>query len=523
MNVARLETAPALIEFMLDSRNYPERTSGVAHVQTHISHVFLCDDLVYKIKKPVNFGFVDFTTLRSRHYYCEQEVALNSRLAPDTYLGVETIYKKSDRYSFDRMTGGRISEYAVKMKKIPLDCLLYSLIEQGMPLYGELEPVGHRLALFHREARVYKGQEYGRFDTVKAAAKQNFEQIEPHRGITIDCKIFDGLAEYTAQFLEENKESFSLRKKTGWVRDGHGDLHSQHICLAKPPIIFDCIEFNKSFRIADVLQDIAFLIMDLEYRARFDLSSKLLRAYFAEQQESMDGELVRFYKVYRAVVRGKVDGLLAQGLQDGTEKEVSLRAAREYFHLAEFYVNQADHPFNPIVFMGLSGSGKSTIAKDFCMDSIILRSDKVRKAMTGVGKAEHRYAEFGSDIYSNSLTRDVYCSLLERAIDEAKKGRKVVVDATYLKKDQRRNFCETCIEKGLNPFFVHCIADEKVLRDRIAKRLQEGTDVSDADINILEQQIRDMEEPVELPFYRVLRLNTEAELHHIIGALKEFL
>jgi uncharacterized protein len=523
LDEALLETDPGLINFMLDPQSYPERTSHVTHIQTHISHVFLCDDRVYKIKKPVNFGFVDFTTMRKRHYYCGQEVVLNSRLAPDTYLGVMAIYRKDHVYSFGKKAGSKICEYAVKMKRIPLDCLLYDLIEQGMPLYGELEPVGHMLALFHKEVRIYRESTYGGFETVRAAAEQNFEQIGPFRGITIDNNVHDKLAEYTRQFLEENREKFSLRKKTGWVRDGHGDLHSQHVCLSKPPIIFDCIEFNKSFRIADVLQDIAFLLMDLEYRARFDLSSRLLKAYFADPLEGFDEELLRFYKVYRAVVRGKVDGLLAQGLQDGAQKEESLRAAREYFHLAQFYINHAGQPFNPVVFMGLSGSGKSTIAKDLGPDSVILRSDEVRKAMTGIDKADHRFAGFGGDIYSKSLTREVYCAILERALDEVRKGEKVIVDATYLKQNQRRNFYETCIEKGFNPFFVHCIADENVLRDRIKKRLEEGSDVSDADINILEHQIKDMEEPVELPFHRVLRLNTEAELHHIIGALKEFL
>ena len=517
-----MDTDPRLIEFMMDPDSYPEKTSAVTHVQTHISHIFLCDDKAYKIKKPVNFGFVDFTTLRKRHHYCVQEVTLNSRLAPDVYQGVESLYSRRDGYSFSKSAGSRTSEYAVKMNRVPLDCLLQSLIERGMPLYGELEPVGRELALFHKKARIYK-KEYGGFKSVRAAAEQNFEQIAQYRGKTIDGRSYHGLVQYTRHFLEENERKFFARRREGWVRDGHGDLHSQHVCLSKPPIIFDCIEFNKSFRIADVLQDMAFLLMDLEYRARFDLSSRLLKAYFAGGQDRLDEELLRFYKVYRAVVRGKVEGMRAASLEEGEVKEQSLRSAREYFHLADFYVNLAGQPFNPVVFMGLSGSGKSTIAKDFRGDSLILRSDEVRKTITGVDSAEHRFAEFGADIYSQSLTRDVYCALLERALGEAGKGRKVVVDATYLKKNQRTYFYETCIEKGLNPFFVHCIADENVLRYRIEKRLEDGSDISDANVNILERQMKDMEEPVELPYYRVLRLSTEAELHHIIGALKEFL
>ncbi len=428
-----METDPRLIEFMLDPHSYPELTSAVTHVQTHISHVFLCDHKVYKIKKPVNFGFVDFTSLRRRRYYCHQEVTLNSRLAPDIYLGVEALYKKGDGYSFGKGAGGRVSEYMVKMNRLPLDCLLYSLVERGMPLHGELDSVGRKLAFFHKGARIYR-KGYGSIGFVRAAAEQNFDQIGPFCGNIVDSSFYDELVGYTRHFLEQNKNKFLARKRGGWVRDGHGDLHSQHVCLSKPPTIFDCLEFNRSFRIADVLQDMAFLFMDLEYRARFDLSSRLLKAYFAEQRESLDEEMLRFYKVYRAVVRGKVEGLLAASLQEGAEKEQALRTAREYFHLAEFYVNQAGRLFNPVVFMGLSGSGKSTIATDFGEDSLILRSDEVRKAMTGVDRAEHRFAGFGTDIYSNSLTRDVYCSLLEKALDGVEQGRRVVVDATYLKK-----------------------------------------------------------------------------------------
>ena len=518
-----MKTDPGLLEFMLNPRNYPESPTGVTHVETHISHVFLCDEYVYKIKKPVDFGFLDFTTLKKRHFYCNQEVVLNSRLAGGFYLGVEAMYEKGGTYSFRNGPGFRVCEYAVKMKRIPLDCLLHGLIDEGRPLYGELEPVGRKLALFHREARVYRGEKLGGLSIVRGATEENFAQIEGFRDTTISGGFYDALGGYTRSFLSDNEGLFSSRKKSGYIREGHGDLHTQHVCLASPPVIFDCIEFNESFRIIDVLEDIAFLFMDMEYHARFDLSSRFFKAYFAHHEPSFDEELLRFYKIYRAVVRGKVEGFRASGLSDGAEKEEALRDAREYFHLAEYYVNYFKKPFNPIVFMGLSGSGKSAIARDFSPNWMIMKSDEVRKAMSGVKKDEHRYVEFKEGIYSDSLTRDVYCALVENAVEMVRRGKRVVVDATFLKKNQRRNFYETCIEKGLNPFFVHCFAGEEVLRERIEKRIKEGADISDAHIGILERQIKDMEEPVELPYYRVLRLNTEEKLHNINSALKEFL
>jgi hypothetical protein len=483
----------------------------------------LSDSIVYKIKKPVNLEFLDFSTLKRRLFFCKQEVLLNSRLAPDTYLGVESIFSKGGSYSFQRRRGWRVAEYAVKMKKIPMDYLLSHLIEQGMLLYGEIEPVGDLLADFHRKALIYNGPMYGSFGVIEGAAEQNFRQIEPFIEEISDRATLESIVTYTRKFLKENRNWFGIRKQNGWVRDGHGDLHSQHICLSSPPLIFDCIEFNKAFRIEDVLDDIAFLLMDLEYRARLDLSSRLFKTYFGKQEDALNSELLRFYKVYRAVVRGKVGGLLVKELPDNAEKEVSLRAAQNYLSLARFYIEYHNKPFNPIVFMGLSGSGKSTIAKGFTGNSPILRSDEIRKEITGVKRGEHRFVDFGSDIYSNSISKGVYRTLTERAVSEAKEGKRVVVDATYLKKNQRRDFYETCIAKGLNPFFVYCTAAESVLEDRIRRRIEEGHDVSDAHAHILKRQIEEMEEPVELPYYRVMRLNTETSLHDIVSALKEFL
>jgi hypothetical protein len=364
---------------------------------------------------------------------------------------------------------------------------------------------------------------YGGLEAIRKAAEENFAQIDSYRGETIEDRLFEQLISYTRGFLAEKKEYLETRRSQGYVREGHGDLHTQHICLSDPPIIFDCIEFNESFRIIDVLEDIAFLFMDMEYRARFDLSSAFYKTYFTDNRESMDDELLRFYKIYRAVVRGKVEGFRARGLTDGGEKEKSLRDAGEYFHLAEYYLNFDKRPFNPVIFMGLSGAGKSAIARDFSNDRIILRSDEIRKGMEGLGPEEHRYTGYGEGIYSETLTRDVYCALLEETGRHVQAGRKVVVDATFLKKNQRRNFYEMCMAEGFNPFFVHCFAKEAILRDRIARRMEEGKDASDAHAGILEQQMRDMEEPVELPYYRMLRLNTEEKLHDIIKALKQFL
>jgi len=315
-----VETGKMLIDFLLNPRSYPEKPLSVSHIETHISHVFIGDNFVYKVKKPVNFGFLDFSTLKKRHYFCEKEVILNSRLAKGIYLGLQPIYKIDGGYSFAPQEGSRPVECAVRMKRIPLDCLLFKLISEGKPLYGALEDVGKALALFHENVAPYRGRKFGGIESIAAATEENFEQIKPFTALTTDKKTLKLLMTYTRAFLADHKDRFSERRRNGYIRDGHGDLHCQHICLEHPPIIFDCIEFNESFRIIDILEDIAFLFMDLEYRGRFDLSSRLHKAYFARQAKALDEELLRFYKIYRAVVRGKVEGFAARNVEDRSER-----------------------------------------------------------------------------------------------------------------------------------------------------------------------------------------------------------
>jgi aminoglycoside phosphotransferase family enzyme len=252
-----MQKSPAdLINFLLEPESYPEKPVNVTHIETHISHVFVCDTFVYKIKKPVNFGFLDFSSLKKRQYFCNKEVILNTRLAKDIYLNVVPIYEANGYYSFIE-NKNRPVEYAVKMKRIPMECLLFNLIAEGRPLYRDLEEVGRTLALFHGNIKPYRGKKFGGIKTILAATEENFEQIKPFCGITLDQPVYETIMSYTRNFLDKNKKLFGSRKGHGFIRDGHGDLHCQHICLEHPPVIFDCIEFNNSFRVIDILQAIS--------------------------------------------------------------------------------------------------------------------------------------------------------------------------------------------------------------------------------------------------------------------------
>jgi uncharacterized protein len=518
-----VEVERKLVDFLLNPDNYPEKSRAIVHHETHISQVFVGDSYVYKIKKPVNLGFLDFTDLEKRRHFCGEEVRLNGRLAEDVYIGVIPVYGQAGSYSFSKDVGSKVVEYAVKMRRVPEKRVLHNLIGEGRLLHGELEPVGLRLARFHDEVPVYRGGIYGGLGSVIATTEENYEEISPFIGVTLDQRLYDDLIDYTRGFLRQWKSLFGKRKKDGLVREGHGDLHSQHVVLNDPPIIYDCIEFSRRFRISDILEDIAFLLMDLDYRGRFDLSRALFKAYFSKQRHALISQLLRFYKVYRAIVRGKIEGLTSQGLANKEEQRKAIRRAREYYSLADHYVKNEGVHFNPVVFMGASGSGKSAIATRLLPEALVLHSDVVRKELLGLKSEEHNYVDYRTGIYADDITNKTYHSLTERAVEDARSGKRVIVDATYLKEEQRLAFFGACCAAGLNPFFVYCFAAENVLRKRVEQRRTERTDSSDAHPDILEQQLAFSEEPVELPFFRVLRLNTDEDLDTIRKAMRELL
>jgi aminoglycoside phosphotransferase family enzyme/predicted kinase len=519
-----MQIHPGLIDFLSTPKSYPERPASIVLHETHASLVFVGDTTVYKIKKPVDFGFLDFTTLEKRRFFCREEVRLNKRLAPGVYLGVVPVYGRAAEYSFRRQKGSAIVDYAVKMRRIPEERLLDYLIGQGRLLYGALGEVGAAIARFHANAPVHRDDPFGNVEVVRTNTNENFLQIASCRGITLDAAVYSLLASYTRDFITAHEPLFSARKRDGFVREGHGDLHSHHVCLLRPPIIVDCIEFNKRFRIGDVLEDMGFLLMDLEYHGRFDLSAAVSRAYFSLAPGAADPDLLRFYKVYRAVVRGKVEGFTADTATDEPGKQEAEQRARDYYLLARHYIEDHGSPFNPVVIMGISGSGKSAIAQDLLERAILLRSDRVRKELAGIPAGEHVYVDYGTGLYTEEMTTRVYQTMARRAVTAAKKGQRAVVDATFLTASQRLYFYDTCSREGLNPFFVYCFAEEKTLRDRINQRIADGNDLSDGHIAIMEKQLETIEEPAELPSYRVLRLDTGRDNPDTIQrALRQFL
>ena len=330
-----------MIADLIKSLTYPEKTSNVTLAQTHISNVFIGDEFVYKIKKPVDFGFLDFSTIEKRKHYCNKEVELNSRFSKGVYLGVYPVTFDGEKYSING--AGDVVDYAVKMKRLSEEDFLKTRFKKDIVTSKDIERIGKAIADFHKNsARSDEIDKYGSIDVIKFNTDENFEQTEEFIGKSISKQQFDDLKNWTNNFYKEHKNLFEQRVKDGKIRDCHGDLHMEHICLSDPIIIFDCIEFNDRFRYSDVLSEIAFLLMDLEYNDGKKLAEQLCKVYLKhadEEDNEIINQLIKSYKVYRAYVRGKVTSFVLNDSSVPDNKKTEARKiAQKYFTLAHSYI-----------------------------------------------------------------------------------------------------------------------------------------------------------------------------------------
>ncbi|MCD6593974.1 phosphotransferase [Candidatus Bathyarchaeota archaeon] len=332
----------AVINALKRPEAYDEEVLYVKMLQTHISYIFLTGRFAYKIKKPVNFGFLDFTTLDKRKFYCEEEVRLNRRLCGDMYLGVFPI--TSFKGSIKVNGPGNIVEYTVKMRELPQEALMSELLKKEKVSSSVIDEIARILSDFHKKAETSKEiEKYGSIDIVKFNWDENFSQTRSFIGKTIHQKDFYFIRNMVQSFLKSRRNLFELRIKEGKIRECHGDLHSGNIFVTDDRIyIYDAIEFNKRFRYSDIASDIAFLLMDLEFLGRNDLSDILLNRYLEYSGEKEDFlEVLPFYKCYRAYVRGKVTSFKINDPNiSGEEKWESMRIAERYFKMSREYAEQ---------------------------------------------------------------------------------------------------------------------------------------------------------------------------------------
>ncbi len=459
-------------------------------VTTHISWVFIGDELVYKVKRPVNFGFLDFSTLEKRRYYCHREVELNRRASPEIYLGVEEIRERDGSY----MVGGEgeLVDYCVVMRRMDRERMMDVLLERDALTEEEVERVARKVVEFHRIAGTSPEiLQYGSTERIRENTDENFEQIRPFLGETISETLYSHLVSWTEERYRE-RGMFEGRVKKERIKDCHGDLYSRNICVMEKIYLYDCIEFNDRFRYIDVASDLAFLLMDLEFHKKKDFSQRVQEVYIEGTGEGEEfWDVLEFYKVYRAVVRGKVHSFM--GRDDPKE---NFPLARRYFQLAGRYTGL---PPKVVFFIGPTGTGKSTCAQAFSsfFRADYFNTDVERRRIFGIPVGEKHFDPFGRGLYSPEKVEKVYRVLMEKAEGAIQSlSPLVVLDGTFLTRGRRAPFVGRFKRLGAELFFVYFDVDEETVRRRLSQREKEQS-VSDGRWEIYQRHIEEFEPPGE--------------------------
>lgn len=435
-------------------------TQDVAVAETHIGIVFLVGDRAYKLKKPVDMGFLDFTTREARHRACLREVELNRRLAPDVYLGVIDV------------TGldGTVADHLVVMRRMPPGRRLSTVVREGSgaasDLDAEVRAVARLLARFHAECR-HGGEidEAGSKDAIRKNWEDNFAQMEPFTGSILDADVSARVADLARRYVDGREPLLRHRAAEGRIRDGHGDLLADDIFLLDDgPRVLDCIEFDDRLRHGDVLADVAFLAMDLERLGADSLARRFLRWYKEFSGDTWPDSLAHHYIAYRAHVRAKVACLRgAQGEEEARDQAVALLA------LAQSHLEQGR--IQLVVIGGLPGTGKSTLAAGLgdARGWIVLRSDVIRKELGG-----------GRGVYTAEATEATYDELLRRAGRLLEMGESVILDASWTDEARRGAARDVARDAAADLVELRCRVDPSIARDRLIARARDGSDPSDA-------------------------------------------
>jgi len=503
-----------LLPFLLNPHSYPHGPRTVRLVQTHASFVFIAPPYVYKVKKPVNFGFLDFSTLEKRRHFCEREVLLNRRLSPHIYLGVVPIAAHQGRFAFG--DEGPVVEYAVKMRKLSDGHFLDQLVARGAVEPGDLNRLVQVLQQFYEAQHPTADIEaWGRIDRLRISTDENFRQTREFVGHTLSRPTFDTIRSYTDRFYARHKRLFAARIKERRIRDCHGDLHLEHIHITPRALhIYDCIEFNDRFRYVDVANDAAFLAMDLDYDGRPDLARHFAGQMAAALNDDGLPRLMDFYKCYRAYVRGKVESL--HGVAPAApeeERQTSADRARRYFRLALQYAIAGSSPM-VLAVMGRIASGKSTLAHALGaeLDWEVLASDYLRKKLAGFPLYERSSAGARKRLYSAVMTAKTYDRLLASAVTQIRQGHSVILDATFARREHRQLLAERLAKRGIAWRLLEVSASDAAVKQRLRVREARSDEVSDARLEDFGVLTRLYEPPVELPADRLLRIRAAGPL-----------
>lgn len=473
-------------------------------IETHISWVILTGAWVYKIKKPVDFGFLDFSTLEKREFCCHEEVRLNNRTGADLYVAVVPVCESAAGLSIEGE--GTVIDFAVKMRQFDPRATLKELLEAGEVPIGAFGQMGYQIAAFHQVAAIAAlNSPWGSVAAVVAPVEENFRQILACVNQLEQAQV-QALAAQARVSAEALASVFATRKSNGFVRELHGDLHAGNVARIDGNWVpFDCIEFNPNLRWIDTASDIAFLIMDLEFLGYRKQANRFLNAYLEYSGDYALLQVLGFYQCYRAMVRAKVATLRRQQAEDANTQSKLLGEFHGYLNYC-ITLQRTSKPFL-VMMMGVSGSGKSTVAKQIANEygAIHIRSDVVRKRLFGLRPDETSAEALRPTLYSETVSAQTFQAMREQVETLLQLGYPVIVDATFIKHATRTPFLELAQKLQLPVAILSCEAPPSILEDRIRQRQAQASDPSEADIDVMHNQLAHVEPCVDAELALVVR------------------
>jgi uncharacterized protein len=506
--VTALDSSAIFIKALLNPEAYPHDAPQIELIETHVSWVLLTGQYTYKIKKPVNFGFLDFSTLEKRRFYCQEELRLNQRLAKDWYLEVVPITGQHDH---PKIAGtGLAIEYAVKMVQFPSAQTLRQSAESGQLSEKEIDQISEIVANFHNIIEKADAQTtYGDYQNIKYWCNENFHHIKPLLDDKRQLMQLNAIAAWSHDEWVEKSSLMQQRKQQGYVRECHGDLHLGNMTLINGNVIlFDCIEFNPMLRWIDVISEVSFLVMDLLHLGCDDFAYSFINRYLQNTGDYHGLGLLRYYLVYRALVRAKVALLRKAQNLDAAVCEQIRNEYNAFANLAERFIKTSR--FELIITHGFSGSGKSTSASQLSekIGAIHIRSDIERKRLFGYSAKAKTVSGIDTGVYTKEAGQKTYSHLAELAKAVLQAGFSVIVDAAFLKVEQRNMFRQLANELKVRFIIIDFQAAEETLCNRITLR---QNDPSEATIDVLHQQMQSAQPLSDDEKKNAIPVNTEID------------